>query len=83
MLIGTVKETYDLMKYDRQAPEAIIVGIAYEQTFEDWYRLRTRDFTRSTDETAAMFPRDSENFLLMKYFPLFAKTIKYRIMTEL
>ncbi len=64
MLQGIASETSRMMCFDNRIPEAIIVGIGYGGTFEDWYNKRIKDLTPTDDPDATLFPGGGgcENF---------------------
>lgn len=64
-LLGIAKNSADLLTFPKLIPELIIVGLAYESTFEDWWSRRAADLTPAPDSTAYMFPGGggAESFL--------------------
>lgn len=81
-LLGIAKNSADMMEFSKLIPEVIIVGIAYEGSFEDWWTRRTQDLTPAPDTTASLFPGggNADNFLSLiekQIIPLIES--KYRV----
>ncbi len=46
---GLAADTADWLAWAKEAPEIIVVGIAYDQSLDDWWQKRSRDFTPTKD----------------------------------
>lgn len=46
---GLAADTADWLAWAKEAPEIIVVGIAYGQGRDDWWQKRSRDFTPTKD----------------------------------
>jgi len=46
---GLAADTADWLAWAKEAPEVIVVGIAYGQGLDDWWQKRSRDYTPTKD----------------------------------